>query len=71
MISTLETEKSEAMLASVAMAEKVKGQEKDLQQLDNLVQENNKLQQQISNIETKTRGSYSVNICVNTELINL
>lgn len=54
-VNILETEKAEALLASVAMTEKVKVQAKDLQQLSTLVDENNKLQQQLSDIETKTR----------------
>jgi hypothetical protein len=58
----LETEKAEALLASVAMTEKVKVQAKDLQQLSTLVDENNKLQQQLSDVETKTRGIYLYHI---------
>lgn len=54
-VNILESEKAEALLASVAMTEKVKVQTKDLQQLSTLVDENNKLQQQLSDVETKTR----------------
>jgi hypothetical protein len=41
---------------------KVKVQAKDLQQLSTLVDENNKLQQQLSDVETKTRGIYLYHI---------
>jgi hypothetical protein len=56
-----ELKSDEALLASVAMTEKVKVQAKDLQQLSTLVDENNKLQQSYNVVSSISRHEWGSN----------